>query len=113
LLAEDQFMETGALFVQKPKRVSYCDREREFRGANGANRAPGTIDTATPKQIPGARSHVVLPCWCERDPVDVLGEYGPRSGRLRIDDLADVPHVLNYKAANIAKLDAQRIGLCF
>ena len=38
-------------FTAKP--VSCCHREREFRGANGANRAPGTIRTSA-QQVPVA-----------------------------------------------------------
>lgn len=38
-------MPLNCIIMSKPKRGSCYHREREFRGANGVNRAPGTIRT--------------------------------------------------------------------
>ena len=48
--------------------------------------------------------------WPERDFGDVLGEYRSRLGCVRVGDRANLSHVVNYKTANVAELNSERIG---
>jgi len=77
------------------------------------SQAPGTTDTATPYKVPRSGSQVVISVRFKRDFLDVLGEYRPRSRCVRADDPANVLHMANNKATNIAELNSQRIGLGF
>jgi hypothetical protein len=52
----------------------------------------------------------VLFVWFESDIFDVLGEHRSRLAGVKIDDRANVLHLVNDKAANVAELDPQRIG---
>jgi hypothetical protein len=52
----------------------------------------------------------VVPRWRECDSIDVLSEYGPRSGRIGIDDLADVPRVERTKLRILRSLTRRESG---
>ena len=49
--------------------------EAERVRTRAAIRAPGTIDTATPYQIPISRGHVVLSGRCHGDGIDMSREF--------------------------------------
>ena len=52
----------------------------------------------------------MLSVWFESDIFDVLGEHRSRSVGGKIDDRANILHLVNEKAANFAEFDPQRIG---